>query len=98
MEDVRNYYYLYPENIILQQTIVTTRERKKKKRRKKKKTKKKKLNRRKTREFSGDRRVSQTSRETMATPRPAFSPRLPAPIRIPAKGEKKENTKERDFG
>ena len=64
---------------------------------KKEKRKKKKLSRRKTCEFFGDCRVSRTPRETTATPRPAFSPRLPPPIRIPAKGEKKENTREREI-
>ena len=43
------------------------------------KKQKQKLSRRKTREFSGDRRVSRNPRETTATARPALSPRHPAP-------------------
>jgi len=72
-------------------------EKKKKEKGKEKENGKKKLGHQITHEFSGDRRVSQTPRETMATPRLAFSLRLSAPIKIPAKGEKKENTRERDF-
>ena len=44
-----------------------------------------------------DHGVSQIPRETTTTPRSAFSPRLPEPIRVPANREKKENTREREI-
>ena len=57
------------------------------KRKEKKNKKKQKPNRRKTREFSGDRRVSRNPLET----RPQHAHPQPSIFRTPAKGEKREN-------
>ena len=60
--------------------------------RKKKKKKKKKPSRRKTREFSGDRRVSRNPRETTATARPPSAQHL----QNTCKGRKERKFRERE--